>query len=191
MILTPLVPGSVHFGTGEITPQPVELIYPRVRCVRTERTPKSLADSSSTRYSRSSSTVIDRSTGLIWHRTGTKDCAKITDRGGGFRTPHIKELLTIVAATKASRPYVDPDAFSADLFRDDVLVSVKSDPSASSGIGYRLDFGNRGRVRLLSGSSAGAGYIPCVRSADAAGGSEADGGATEEEGTGETGETEP
>lgn len=127
----PLEAWTVSFARGTFSLEPGELLLPRVRCVRTERDVSSTSgssDSESTRFSVGPETATERATGLTWQRkrgpSSTNEeaaqyCAGLTlDGRGGFRLPHVKELVTLAAGTTAGDA-VDADVFDASRYSYD------------------------------------------------------------------------
>jgi hypothetical protein len=180
---------TVSFATGEFTGEPRELQLPRARCVRTARTATASSSASAppanSRYTIKSQTVTERATGLTWQRaTGPratssdaeKYCFNLTlDGVSGFRLPHLKELLTVAAATAEEEPYVDPDAFEAPTASYEGSL-WSSTPGAFLQVGsnrypsnFCVDFADRGRIGGPSNFDATKGVLServrCVRGA--------------------------
>lgn len=127
-------PWDVDFGFGEtFNFDPVNTPY-LVRCVRG---PVSVG-TSGCRFTISGGTAQDPGTGLTWQRiapTATFTwaaamayCPTVTDDGGGWRLPSIKELLTLVDNTRYN-PAIDVATFSNT---SDAFWSATPQPGSSA-----------------------------------------------------------
>jgi hypothetical protein len=93
--------------------------FARVRCVRGHPS-CSDGDGEISPYSVADDSVRDNSTGLTWQRAVAHDnfqwqaansfCSKLNVRGGGWRLPSLRELLTLVDLTRYD-PAIDGSAF--------------------------------------------------------------------------------
>lgn len=174
---------TVDFRTGELFAQPLELMVPRARCVRSARQASSNG-ATGARFSIGTNTATERATGLVWQRelgslpsSGGSDsssrktiedaqtyCAELTlDGMTGFRLPHVKELLTLAAGTVEGLA-MDPAVFKAPKYywSGSVLTSTRAGSLSVRGAMtpayFAVDFKEGGRItsRVLTD-------IRCVR----------------------------
>jgi hypothetical protein len=122
---------TVDFATGYFELDPPDLFLPRTRCVRSGKAPSASAES---RYVKTSSTVTETATGLVWESQPTLEayseavprCQSLTlDGSGGFHVPTLKELSTLLSAVaRGFEPGTFQGASSFDNSYDAFWTSV-------------------------------------------------------------------